>query len=55
MENPSLLQAYSTLWLTPPIAGVWCAKGPHPGMKIDIGHLRKVSWARDSDMKKWVA
>ena len=26
-----------------------------PGVNMDIGHMRNLSWAKDNDEKKWIA
>lgn len=55
IENPGLSYGLFHAVANPIYSWGVVRKVTFPGVNIDIGHLRNITWAKDNDDKKWVA
>ena len=55
IENPGLSYGLFHAVANPISSWGVVRKVTFPGVNIDVGHIRNVTWAKDNDEKKWVA
>lgn len=55
VENPGLSYGLFHVIADPIYSWGVVRKVTFPGVNIDIGHMRNLTWAKDNDDKKWVA